>query len=275
MSRFETLLPWILKWEGGVFTDDPDDRGGATKWGVIQERYDQYRTAQGKMLQSVRLIHRNEVNDIYRQYYWDAIDADKLPAPLDLAAFNVAVNSGPTRAIKWLSNTTGTPMERAEKLCDRYEQFYFSIVSANNSQSKFLRGWLNRLNDCRQEIAETPVAAPDAPAAWSLLLGDMPIGPAWANANDNYRAYYPARKLLNVLFGAAIVDKSLALSAGQLVWDGKRLPVTEVLRNTGTGGVMEAWASVRDMAVWLGLDIEVDGKQRIIRLIRPVGGAKT
>jgi hypothetical protein len=29
------------------------------------------------------------------------------------------------------------------------------------------------------------------------------------------------------------------------------------------------------MAVWLGLDIEVDGKQRIIRLIRPVGGAKT
>jgi lysozyme family protein len=277
MARFDELLPWILQWEGSVFTDDPDDRGGATRYGVIQERYDQYRSAEGKPLQSVRYITMDEVTEIYRRYYWDAINGDSLPPPLDLAAFNIAVNSGPQRAMRWLGaqDASAPPLKRAEALCDRYEGFYHDIVERDASQSKFLRGWLNRLNDCRHEIEETPVEAPDTPAAWSLLLGDTPLGPAWANPQDNYRAYFPARKLLNAVYGADTVKTGLALSNGQLVWQGKRLPVLELLRPTGPGGAMEAWASVRDMAVWLGLDVGVDGKQRIITLSRPAGAAKT
>ena len=36
-SRFyNKIIPWIFKWEGTVFEKDPDDPGGATKFGIDQ-----------------------------------------------------------------------------------------------------------------------------------------------------------------------------------------------------------------------------------------------
>jgi len=43
-------------------------------------------------------------------------------------------------------------MTLALKLCDRREERYRAIVRANPKLGKFLRGWLNRLNDLRKEI---------------------------------------------------------------------------------------------------------------------------
>lgn len=33
-SDFEILMDFVLAWEGRVFEDDPDDPGGATKYGL-------------------------------------------------------------------------------------------------------------------------------------------------------------------------------------------------------------------------------------------------
>jgi lysozyme family protein len=35
-ERFEFSLRFVLKWEGSEFTNDPDDHGGATRFGITQ-----------------------------------------------------------------------------------------------------------------------------------------------------------------------------------------------------------------------------------------------
>ena len=42
LTEFEDIIAVVLKHEGG-FVDDPDDRGGATNWGVTQKVYETFR----------------------------------------------------------------------------------------------------------------------------------------------------------------------------------------------------------------------------------------
>jgi lysozyme family protein len=44
---------------------------------------------------------------MYKAKYWDKIKGDELPAGVDYAVFDAAVNSGPGRAAKWLQACVG------------------------------------------------------------------------------------------------------------------------------------------------------------------------
>lgn len=102
-ASFPAALALVLKSEGG-FTDNPADPGGATDDGITQATYDAYRTVQGLPLQSVRLITLDEAGAIYRHEFWDVLKDDALPAGVDYAMFDFAVNSGPPRAAKFLQH---------------------------------------------------------------------------------------------------------------------------------------------------------------------------
>lgn len=97
-------LQLVLAHEGG-YVNHPDDPGGATNKGVTQRVYDAYRTNKGLGKRSVRSITQAEVAEIYDRQYWDEAWCDKLPAGLDYAVFDYAVNSGVNRALKDLQRT--------------------------------------------------------------------------------------------------------------------------------------------------------------------------
>lgn len=105
-DRFQACLAETLHHEG-LFSNHPADPGGATMKGVTQRVYDAYRERGGLPKRSVRHIEDAELGDIYRRQYWDAVRADELPTGVDLAAFDVAVNSGPARAAKILQRALG------------------------------------------------------------------------------------------------------------------------------------------------------------------------
>lgn len=105
-DRFAEVLPVTLQYEGN-WSNDPHDPGGPTMKGVIQRVYDGYRDGRGAPRQSVRYISNAELLDIYRSSYWNLVRGDELPAGVDLAVFDLAVNSGPGTAVKKLQRVLG------------------------------------------------------------------------------------------------------------------------------------------------------------------------
>ena len=121
MTRYEACLAHTLREESGIvqapgqpfrrgaysFMDHPSDRQGATMMGVTHREYYAYRTAHGLEPRDVREVEDDEIWNIFRDGYWLLVRADDLPAGLDLAVFDYAVNSGPFRAIQKLQSVLG------------------------------------------------------------------------------------------------------------------------------------------------------------------------
>lgn len=168
-TRFLSSLPFILRREGG-YVNDPDDPGGATNKGVTQKTYNQWRRRQDLSTRDARKLGDEELNDIYESGYWLPPRCDKLQEALDLAQFDTAVNMGPRRAVKMLQSSVGVTADgdfgpitlravSASDLgatvigyCDRRETYYRTLAERKPRLSKFLKGWLNRLNSLRSEI---------------------------------------------------------------------------------------------------------------------------
>lgn len=99
--NFDEAFDMLIGLEGG-YANHPSDPGGETRFGVTARvaRADGY---QGAM----RDLPRDRAKSIYRRQYWDAVQADQLPAALRFDVFDAAVNSGTKQAALWLQRTVG------------------------------------------------------------------------------------------------------------------------------------------------------------------------
>lgn len=104
-SSFDTAVALVLQHEGG-FVNHPRDPGGATNFGITRETLSRVR-GRTASVEDVRRLTSEEAASIYRSLYWRAVRADELPLGLDLAVFDLAVNSGPKRAATMLQNVLG------------------------------------------------------------------------------------------------------------------------------------------------------------------------
>lgn len=172
-KRFAHCLPFILAREGGK-VDDPVDRGGRTAFGVTQLTYDAWRRGRGLPSSDVWGISQNEVAEIYRARYWDVCRCDSLPVGLDLVVFDAAVNHGTRNATRLLQRAVGVVDDGAfgphsenalvaviaaggvpdliARYIDGRRAFYAAIVARDPSQSRFARGWENRLAHLETEL---------------------------------------------------------------------------------------------------------------------------
>lgn len=99
-ANFELALKHVLKFEGG-YSDHPKDPGGATNFGITIGVLGEFRGAPVTK-HDVRILTLAEASRIYRSRYWNAVSCDQLPAGLDLAVFDCAVNQGVGRAARFL-----------------------------------------------------------------------------------------------------------------------------------------------------------------------------
>jgi len=162
-------LVFTLAWEGG-FTNHPLDPGGATNYGVIQSRYDEYRKFKGLAKQSVKFITKSEYEEIYDKYYWDPVRAQYVSGPLGLALFDTAVNLGVGGCISRLQASLKVPITGkwtkeisevihssdqtavAINICKLRIAKRYARVKQNSTQRVFLRGWLNRDNALMRKV---------------------------------------------------------------------------------------------------------------------------
>lgn len=187
--NFQRALSRVLKHEGG-FANHPEDPGGATNRGVTLATFRAYVKPDGTVA-DLKQITDEQVSTVYYRHYWAAVNAHQLPAGVDYAVFDFAVNSGPKRAAQYLQGVLGVAQdgrvgpkttaaaEAADHpavinaLCDRRLAF----LQRQKTWKTFGKGWSRRVEDVRKtalawvgkpadiEIVSVPVPKPTVPPA--------------------------------------------------------------------------------------------------------------
>lgn len=135
-ERFEAFWPQLMKWEGTTYENDPDDPGGATKYGIDQRSHPTV---------DIRNLTAEEAREIYWREYWNENKCGELPFPLGEVHFDACVNVGAGQAKKFLTRS-----QSSKEYLTLREDFYRRLAVQKPRMKKYLKGWLNRTADLRR-----------------------------------------------------------------------------------------------------------------------------
>jgi lysozyme family protein len=109
IGNFLECLKEVLRHEGG-YVNHPADPGGMTNLGVTKRTWEAFK---GREVDesTMRSLTVDDVTPLYRDRYWAAVKADSLPPGVDLAVFDIAVNSGQKRAGMILQQALGVSQD--------------------------------------------------------------------------------------------------------------------------------------------------------------------
>ncbi|MDB5643859.1 MAG: hypothetical protein JWN07_3176 [Hyphomicrobiales bacterium] len=173
-KSFADCLGFVLEEEGG-YCDLPGDSGGATNMGITRATLAAWR-GRPVSKDDVLALEREEAAAIYEARYWAAIGGDDLPAGLDLALFDDAVNSGPRQAVRDLQHAIGVrvdgaigPITRAAIDVRAPADVIVALCAARRARlsglpqfSRFGRGWTRRIQRA-EKLARSLAKASPAP----------------------------------------------------------------------------------------------------------------
>lgn len=177
-NNFASALTAVLAHEGG-WSDHPSDPGGATMRGVTLATYRRYKP--GATKEQLRNITEAELQRIYREGYWNMVRADDLPAGLDYALFDFAVNSGPAKAAITLQTIVGAATDGVvgpltlKAVADYSGKFgvaqliselcshRLAFLERLSTWPVFGKGWRNRVAGVRELATQMAAAAPGIP----------------------------------------------------------------------------------------------------------------
>lgn len=166
--EFANTVKVTLEHEG-YFSDDQDDRGGATKYGISQ-----------RFLNGIRYhkkaheLTKEDAVELYYQHFWLKCNCELLHPGVALMLFDFGVHSGVAGACKELQrvlsyeteinlaidgiignktikalNTviqkTGGYEAVVQGLSTKRGLLFFNIIDTRDRQSKYFRGWFKRL----------------------------------------------------------------------------------------------------------------------------------
>ena len=152
-DNFPRCWAQLLGNEGG-YVDNPNDPGGATIWGVTEA----VARANG-YTGDMRMMAQATAEAIAKREYWDVVQGDSLPAPLDFQVLDGAYNSGAGRAAEWLQRAVGVQadgqigpvtlgaigrMDTSQIICG-YNGARLAFLASLGTWPDFGRGWANRI----------------------------------------------------------------------------------------------------------------------------------
>lgn len=180
---YDKIIQFTLKYEG-VLSDHPADRGGITKYGISLKAAQE---SQNYLLdinddgvidsKDIRELDRETSIEFYKEEFWDVpYDLDLLEsAKKQFVIFDCNVNHGSgntTRLIQCALRAMGNTLSIDGKygritqsllvdadedrffdtMLEKRENFYNAIVRKRPSQRVFLKGWLNRIRQMREDV---------------------------------------------------------------------------------------------------------------------------
>jgi len=165
---FEQAFAYLLKNEGLTFTNNPADKGGATKFGVTRIAYQDFKGKTVSVL-DIQNLTIEDAKEFYLDRYWKLLSCDKMSDPrIAICVFDSAVLYGPTTAAALSQKTTNQILSCGLKvdgvlgdisikelnLVDSkifLEAFHrlllfriSSVISVNPRDESFRKGWTAR-----------------------------------------------------------------------------------------------------------------------------------
>ena len=162
----ELIIDDIIRREGSDYTEHPSDRGGSTKYGITQNAWTDYWAKQyvegdSDLPVNVRDITEQQARAFYRHEHVTPFLWITHKGLCDLA-IDSSVNHGKRRTIRWLQSAAGVTVDGIvgpittqavnarpntcyKKLLVERLKCYALLVSSDEKQAVFLRGWINRV----------------------------------------------------------------------------------------------------------------------------------
>lgn len=179
VATFDPALELLDEDEGG-YVNHPQDKGGPTNRGITLATFRRH-IKNNASIADLKAITNEQVKVIYKRGFWDTVHGDELPSGVDYAVFDFSVNSGPSRALKYLQialqrmglykgdidGLIGPQTHKAVKaadarklidvLCDERLKFVRSL----SNYPTFGKGWENRIAGVRKDakalVGKTPI----------------------------------------------------------------------------------------------------------------------
>jgi len=151
-TSWEKGIEFVLAREGGL-TDDPNDPGGLTNFGISQKAYPNL---------DIKNLTVEQAKEIYKKDYWQECRCDELAFPFDIATFDCAVNQGVGKAKRLLQIALGieadgiigdmtisftfkvTPGIFRKLMAQRISE-YFRLIANNPKLMVYSTNWIYRV----------------------------------------------------------------------------------------------------------------------------------
>lgn len=166
MADAKLIIPHIKKWEGG-YSNNPYDAGGCTMMGITIGTFRNW-FGKNKTCEDLKKITEEQWLKIFKYNYWDKIKGDYIiNQSLAKLCVDMCWMSGTITAIKKIQTALGLkadgivgPITLAALNSNPKEAFFtlwsmrkswLEAIARKGNNKIFLKGWLNRLNDCKFE----------------------------------------------------------------------------------------------------------------------------
>jgi lysozyme family protein len=160
-STYEQAIAQVFKDEGG-YTNESTDPGGPTNWGITIHDARQYWKPNASA-QDVKSMPRSVAEQIYQEHYATPIRYNDLPAGVDYAVLDYAINSGIHKSVVTLQSLVGVTQDgvvgpntitaiTAHNSIDLIHRIYderIAFLKTLHTWETYGHGWTNRCNNGR------------------------------------------------------------------------------------------------------------------------------
>lgn len=171
-SNRDEAIRETLRWEGG-YSNHSSDPGGPTNWGITIHDARKY-WKKGATASDVKNMPKEVAVGIYVNKYWKTpyYDCDNLASGVDLAVFDFGVNSGPSRAKRFLDKAVGgSSQDTITKICDAR----LAWLKTLRTWPTFGIGWGRRVAGIKRKSLEmanrSKVTAETSTAGGAIIAG--------------------------------------------------------------------------------------------------------
>ena len=138
----ENFFPWmnnLSEWEG-FKSNDPDDPGGETVYGIAR-KYHPYLDPWPPTWEQAKAVYLSE--------YWIKNGCDELPFPVDVLHADSCVNPGPgaAKAFRMQTGEHSDPYCRCVEYATLRIRYYLERIKEKPVKLKYLVGWTDRTLD--------------------------------------------------------------------------------------------------------------------------------